>query len=413
MKKQALCLLLAALLALSGCSAMLEQTYTQVEPADERLFVGEDPSVIEVETKSDLTTAILALVRQGVDRGVIRLMNYRGDVETDLADACLEVAQEDPLGAYAVESIQHDCSHIISYYEANIYIDYRRTHQQVSGVLRVTGSGAIRSSVKSALAAFSPEAVLLVSYFAEDVDSIKALIDQAYYESPATALGKPAVSVKLYPDQTAGYRRLVEIGLSYAEAPETLRTKSAQLEEQSELLFAPLLLLPGDESLTTAFTSLRELVSFLPSGSTAWHALVQRGADSEGFALTAALLCLRLQRECLVVSGTLAGEPHFWNVVRLESGEYRHFDLSSPDGCLLSDAEALELGYTWPREDSSIPPCGRQPPEPTPTPTAEPSPQPTAAPEAGPSDGAEPTAAPTEEPPFDGEEENEENTAGT
>lgn len=378
MKKRGLCLLLALTLALSGCSAMLEQTYTRVEPAEERLSIGEDPSVIEVEDRSALTTAILSLVRQGVEHGVIRLKDYRGDVETDLAAACLEVAQEDPLGSYAVASIKHDFSHIISYYEANIYIDYRRTHEQVSSLARVTGSSAIRSEIKEALASFASEVLLQVSYFAEDGDYIRELVTQAYYESPAAALGMPDASVTLYPAETEGYQRVVEIQLNYAESPETLRKKSAQLADAAETLCAPLLYLSGDRALSGVFSAVREHAEYLPYDgeaprSTAWHALTQGGADSEGLALAVELLCGRLQLDSMVVSGTLEGEPHLWNIVRLENGEYRHMDASSPSGCLFSDAAALERGYAWDRESGSIPRCGEQPPKstPEPTPTAE------------------------------------------
>ncbi len=374
MKKRALCLLLAAALVLSGCSAMLEQTYTRVEPAEERLAVGEDPSVIEVEDRPALTSAILSLVRQGVEHGVIRLKNYRGDVEADLSDACLEVAQEDPLGSYAVESIKHDFSHIISYYEANIYIDYRRTHEQVSSLVRVTGSSAIRAEIKNALASFAPEVLLQVSYFAEDEDYIRDLVTQAYYESPAAALGLPDATVTLYPAQTAGYRRVVEIQLGYAESPEVLRKKSAQAVEAAEELCVPMLYLARDRALSAVFTALRENAGYLPADarSTAWHALNRGGADSEGLALAVGLLCGRLKLESMVVAGTLEGEPHFWNVVRLENGEYRHMDVSNPNGCLFSDAAALERGYAWDRKSGSIPRCGEQPPKPTPTPTPTP-----------------------------------------
>ncbi len=72
MRRSLLALLLAGLLALSGCSAMLEQAYTRVEPAEDRLSTGEDPSVIEVEDRSALATAVLTLVRQGADHGVVR-----------------------------------------------------------------------------------------------------------------------------------------------------------------------------------------------------------------------------------------------------------------------------------------------------------------------------------------------------
>lgn len=62
----------------------------------------------------------------------------------------------------------------------------------------------------------------------------------------------------------------------------------------------------------------------------------------------------------MVVPGTLDGSPHFWNVVRTESG-YRHLDLtrgadSRGQYPLLSDREMAALGYQW--DTQAVPPCG-------------------------------------------------------
>lgn len=62
----------------------------------------------------------------------------------------------------------------------------------------------------------------------------------------------------------------------------------------------------------------------------------------------------------MVVPGTLDGSPHFWNVVRTESG-YRHLDLtrgadSRGQYPLLSDREMAALGYQW--DTQAAPPCG-------------------------------------------------------
>lgn len=371
MKRALLSLLLLAALLLSGCSAMLNGSYVRVTPAEDRLSAGEDPSVIEVENRSDLISAILDLVRQGVEQGVVRLVSYSGDVEADLAAACLEVAQEDPLGAYAVESIKYDYTHVISYYEANIYLSYRRSHEQVASISRVTGSSAIRTELRAALLDFAPEVVLQVSYFAEDEESIRELVRQAYYETPIAALGMPGISVTLYPAETNGYQRIVEIQLAYAESADALREKSQQLADAAQGISVSLFSLPDDDALEQVHAMVNAMVSYVPEGSapaesascsTAWHALVEHQADSEGIALAVSLLCQRLEVESMVVSGTRDGQTHYWNIVRLSSGEFRHVDATRADGFSLSDADLVSQGYAWNREDGSIPLCGEQPP---------------------------------------------------
>ncbi len=120
------------------------------------------------------------------------------------------------MGAYAVDYIKHECTRVVSYYQASVAIRYRRTADQIRSIVNVTGSSAIRSELQEALTSFSGEVVLRVAYFAEDEASIAQLIRQAYYDTPVAALGMPQAGITLYPDH--GSQRVVEITLTYPEA---------------------------------------------------------------------------------------------------------------------------------------------------------------------------------------------------
>ena len=61
-------------------------------------------------------------------------------IQQMLDEACLEVVQEDPLGAYAVDFIKNDYTTIITTYEATITISYRRTREQINSLVNVTGT---------------------------------------------------------------------------------------------------------------------------------------------------------------------------------------------------------------------------------------------------------------------------------
>ena len=193
MKKRILALLLAFCLLLSGCASLLERPYTVVEPHTEQPAVGEDPSTLRVESYSELVGAVLYLVSQCQEEGRVQLVDYDGDVEDALNRACLEVAREDPLGAYAVDFIKNDYTRILTTYEANIYISYRRTPEQIRALVNVTGASAIRREMGEALSAFQGELALRVAYFVGDAASIAELVHQAYYDTPAAALGMQIV----------------------------------------------------------------------------------------------------------------------------------------------------------------------------------------------------------------------------
>lgn len=330
---------------------MLSRSYVHTEPHNQFADSGADSSVLRAETYQGLVSAILYLVSQGSEEGVVRLYNYTRDVETDLSNACLEVAKEDPLGAYAVDYIKYDFARIVSYYEANVQITYRRTPQQIQSVVSVTGSSAIKGELREALGSFSPEVVLRVSYFAEDADYIGGLVRQAYYDTPDAAFGMPGLAVALYPDE--GFQRIVELTLTYPDATETLRTMQKTLTAEAELLAAGLK--AGDGDLPEAiYDLLRERVDLVESpgdarDGTAYAALITGQAGDEGLALAFRLLCGLTGVESTVVSGTQGDEPRFWNLVRTETG-WLHVDAASKNGLLLADKAMQEAGYSWDAE---------------------------------------------------------------
>lgn len=345
MKKAIPALLLALIMVLSGCASILERDYLVITPYDPN-SVGSNPSALRVENYQDLVDAIFQLVSEGEEHGILNLYNYAAqDVDTDLARACREIITEDPLGAYAVDYIKHDSSFIVSYHEANIYITYRRTPEQVNSIVSVTGANAIRQELSKTLSGFSTEAVLHISYFAEDEEYIRNLVRQAYYDSPVTALGIPAIEVSLYPSE--GFQRIAEINLTYSESPFTLRRRSQELTELALSQIPPA---PSAESL---YATLNESLVYKPDGAgTAYDALSGNAANSESAALAYKLLCDQSAIDCSIVQGELDGLPHFWNIVLTDQQVYQHVDLSA--GLFsLSDSQLTATGtYNWNRTES-------------------------------------------------------------
>lgn len=348
MKKAVFALLLAGVVTLTGCASMLERDYMSVTPYEPVSNSVDSSSSLRVENYQELVNAVLYLVSEGEEHGVLGLYNYTQDVETDLTRACLEVVQEDPLGAYAVDYIKHDYSLIVSYYEVNVYITYRRTPEQVASIVSVTGSSAIRRELSNTLTSFSPEAVLRVSYFAEDEDYILELVRQAYYDAPYAALGMPEVEISLYP--AAGQQRIVEIGLTYPASPEVLRRRSQELKE---LAVAQV---PESATAESLYQTVVDSVTIEEGTglSSAYDALIEGAADSEGAALAYQLLCDRAGVECTVVRGALNGVPHFWNIIGAEDGMFRHVDLSAGLFSLTDGALTEQGAYQWDRGEYPV-----------------------------------------------------------
>jgi len=328
---------LSLLLLLSGCSAMLERSYTSVSPHTHTLTGYQDGSALEAQTYQQLVSAVLYLVTRHSDEGIIRLYNYTGDVEADVTRACLEVVQKDPLGAFAVDYIKHDVSRIVSFYEAEVDIAYLRTAEEMAQITSVTGSSAIKQELRDTFSRLDSRQLLRIGYFSEDENYLTSLIRQAYYDTPLGAFGMPEVQISLYPE--TGVQRIVEIELTYPKEQDSLLIQQQTLADAADRLL--------DHATSKTPQALYELLlshtDFGP-GSTAYDALINAQADSEGFALAYKLLCDRAGLTCTVVQGS--GERPFWNIVTTENGS-RHVDCAA--GLFgYTDHQLEQLGrYVW------------------------------------------------------------------
>lgn len=205
-------------LLLSGCDSLLHRSYSSVSAHTQFTNSGTSSDSLRAEAYPDLVSAILHLVSEGTATGVIKLDHYTGVPGTDLENACLEVTQEDPLGAYAVDYIKYDLERVLtSYYEARVEITYRRTPQQIDSIVSVTSSNAIQDELTQALMQQRTEVILKVDYFdeSETAATIRQLAQTIYRDLAQTEEGMPEIQVNLYPD--SGQQRVVEILMTYPE----------------------------------------------------------------------------------------------------------------------------------------------------------------------------------------------------
>ena len=361
--KRWLCGALAAVMALTtGCSAILNREYSAVVPHSATPVSDGESDHIRVASYQELVNALIYLVGRGTESGSIRFdsgKNDEAEIQQMLEEACLEVVQEDPLGAYAVEYIKYSVTPIVGSYEADVKITYRRTREQVAAIVDATGTAAIRSELSSALAEFSTEVVLRISYFEEDSEYIRQLMREAYLSNPASALDFPDAQIAMYPE--TGQRRIVEVLLTYHQSRQTLESRRNSLQREADRLLTQAGVQGGEDALSQLVRLVRQTCSYQEgSGSTAYDALLEGTADSQGMALALALLCQMTQPvlSCTVVDGQWNGVSHLWNVVQTAGG-YRHVDLTQPGEIVFrTDQEMAAAGYTW--DSERVPVCAAE-----------------------------------------------------
>lgn len=355
MKKQ-IALLLSGLLLLSGCSSMLERSYSS-SASHMEYAVTEDSSSLRAETYQGLVSSIMYFVNEHSSQGSIRLYNYTGDVESDLANACDEVRQADPLGAFAVRTLTYEYTRILTYYEVDIRISYRRSAQAVADIQSVSGLSGLRHELSQTVAGLRGKTVVRASYFSGDAQLIEELFWLAYYGNPLSSQ-PPAITVALYPE--TGTQRIIEVNADW-------HTTSAEQTEYALLLAeAASQLMDGAPPAGDGYT-LDQLAGLLrgtavpdPGGaSTALAALTGEPADAAGLMLAMEFLCQEAGIDVTAAIGACGDDPALWLITAVDGG-YRHLlpeALSAPGPglTLYTDAELAELGYTW--TDGLYPAC--------------------------------------------------------
>lgn len=232
-------LILGLCLMLGGCASLLNRSYSTQAPHEPFSDEEKDSDILRAETYQGLVSALLDFISRGANEGTIRLYNYTGSAESDLDAAYLELTRQDPLGAYAVDYITYELSRVMSYYEVHLRkIVYRRTPEQVEGIVSVTGVSAIVGELREVLSEVREEAVFRVSYFDEGIteEAIAEMVREAYEEVPEAAFELPQVQVEIYPKEAVGPQRIVEILLSYPEPLENGEVRQAVLPLYSPVL---------------------------------------------------------------------------------------------------------------------------------------------------------------------------------
>ena len=185
MKKRILVLGLGVLLALgSGCAAMLERSHVSSTAHVDYAVEEGDESILRAETYQGLVNSLRYFIDEHRSGGVIRLYNYTGDVETDFAAARDEVLQE-PVGAFAVRTLNYDSTRILTYYEVKLTISYTRTAKEVEAIPEVFGLSGVQQELSHVVTERQRSAVFMASYFSGDGGMVEKLFMEGIYNAPA------------------------------------------------------------------------------------------------------------------------------------------------------------------------------------------------------------------------------------
>jgi len=347
-------------LSLCGCG-FYEKEYVSIkdyEPSEQTHGTAGETEVIA--NYSALKRTLLAVIRAGTEKDrIVFDDSYPGDVSEDLSSACWEIRTENALCAYCVGNISYDTSYLVTHYEADISVAYAPGFD----VNSVITSSYIAGASKYILDAYNgnkPRTVLLISNGSYSADEISELCLKTYRDNPLSCILKPQIEVNLF--SGAGHEKLYEINIDYLLQPSEIEADKDKLENFDYGMIG----IPDDSSdELAAFYILQFLhdnaVYDPDSGySSAYSALIEKRADSEGLAMAYVALCNKFGIECEAVEGQKNWNDHFWNIVGIDK-EYFHADVSASydsddlSRYFLANDSSLWGSYRW--DTSSYPSC--------------------------------------------------------
>lgn len=341
---------------LSGCASFLDDTYVSMHTHNASDSSSGSSAAMVISTYEEMTAAILKMVENYSVYGVLRVYTYDGDVESAVKEACMEVSNDTAVGAYSVYYMDSDVNKIVSYYEAQITITYKRSADDMKSIEDVSGTYTLNNVLKRSMQEYEASVAVRTSSPDITAEFVTEAVRSIYYDDPSCSVLMPEITVTEYPKGEND--RIIEVTFAYQYLNSKLTSMSSELSEAVGSATATI-------SSTDDLTTLHELCAMLselcdyeteptsPLSVTAYGALVKGKATDEGFAMAFKLLCDKMKVECTVVQGRFNSVDHVWNIVELDGICY-HIDVSryleaGADVFMKNDAE-MSGTYWWDTE---------------------------------------------------------------
>lgn len=355
MRKTLLALVLAFCVILSGCTSWMDGSYSSVRPHTEKNQQSAD-QIIAVSDYQELRNALIDMVENSTENMLINISQMDQDrIAGDMERAINYVLTTNPIGAYAVEEINYEQGTSGGQNALSVTVVYNHNRPDIRRIKRAEDMDQVKEIVTTALAQCDARIVVLAENY-RNTDLLQFVQDYSD-ANPNVVMEVPQVTVNMYPEQ--GTDRVLEIIFAYQSSRDTLR--AMQNRVRSLFTSAELYVVGNQENHEKynqlyAFLMERNEYTIETSITPSYSLLVHGVGDSKAFATVYAAMCRRAGLECMVVSGTWEGEPHFWNMI-LDGELYRHVDLlrCSRENVFLELSDAEMTGYVW--DYSAYPEC--------------------------------------------------------
>lgn len=176
-------LLLGLCFTLTGCGdRLLERSYSSVTPHSAAYRETEDADTLRAENYQDLVNALLILLSEHSEDGVVRIYGDAPNKAELAENACVEVQKETPIGAYLLDYITYYGAAESGYYQLTVRFGYRRTAEEQSAIVNATSTEALPDLLRAAIDEGRDAVAIRVGYFGTDRNGVLALVSAVHDE---------------------------------------------------------------------------------------------------------------------------------------------------------------------------------------------------------------------------------------
>ena len=133
-----------------------------------------------VTTYAAIKNQLKEMVSSAIPSAKLAVMDYWGDIDSDLKNIIGEITTIDPIGTFAVSSIVYEQAKAAAYHQVSISIQYKRTEEEIKSIKDVPNDRALREEIAEMVGNFNTYSLLNVATNKNEDDIIK-LINKLYY----------------------------------------------------------------------------------------------------------------------------------------------------------------------------------------------------------------------------------------
>ena len=236
MRKAAFVLALLLCAALTGCGdSLLERSYSSTVPHSAAYWENEDADTLRAENYQELVNALLILLEEHNEDGVVRIYGEHSNFSAMAGRACVEVQQETALGAYLLDYITYNGSVENGSYQLTVHFGYRRSAEEQNAIVNATSTVALPDLLRSAVEEGRESLAIRVGYFATDRDGVLELVTQVRDEFFPREVPAPEPDENDEADAPAGEAPAAEEpGTDPADSGETAEAFAGEPAEQEQ-----------------------------------------------------------------------------------------------------------------------------------------------------------------------------------